>query len=109
MVTLRPRDLRSRPRLEAVRPLPSEEATPPVTKMCFVVSATGFKSTSSREGLGVAFGPTARLGHRGGPGGRHGPRGGTEAGSLRVVTQQAVDLGSRRGRIANGHKRSRAV
>ena len=27
------------PRLEAVSPLPSEEATPPVTKMCFVVRA----------------------------------------------------------------------
>ena len=30
-----------------MRPLPSEEATPPVTKMCFVCSTTGFNSTSS--------------------------------------------------------------
>ena len=29
-----------------MRPLPSEEATPPVTKMCFVCSTTGFNSTS---------------------------------------------------------------
>src|SRR6478609_8429759 len=61
MVTRRPRERRSRPRLDAVRPLPSEEATPPVTKMCFVVSTTGFKSTSSGEQLGVALGPPARL------------------------------------------------
>src|SRR5690606_2022756 len=36
IVTRRPRDLRSRPREEAVRPLPKELATPPVTKMCLV-------------------------------------------------------------------------
>src|SRR3954453_1414154 len=36
MVTRRPRDFSRRPSEEAVRPLPSEEATPPVTKMCFV-------------------------------------------------------------------------
>ena len=34
------------PRLEAVRPLPSEEATPPVTKMCLVVRATGLHSNT---------------------------------------------------------------
>src|SRR5699024_1582143 len=39
MVTRRPRDLRSRPRLEAVRPLPRLEATPPVTKRCLVLAA----------------------------------------------------------------------
>jgi hypothetical protein len=32
IVTLRPRDFRSRPREEAVRPLPRLDATPPVTK-----------------------------------------------------------------------------
>ena len=37
IVTRRPRALSSAPRLEAVRPLPREEATPPVTKMCLVV------------------------------------------------------------------------
>ena len=30
--------------------MPSEEATPPVTKMCFVCSTTGFKPTSFRAG-----------------------------------------------------------
>src|ERR1700688_1278998 len=37
MVTLRPRDLRSRPREEAVRPLPRELDTPPVTKTNLVI------------------------------------------------------------------------
>src|ERR1700738_1927089 len=36
MVTRRPRALSSAPRLEAVSPLPREEATPPVTKRCLV-------------------------------------------------------------------------
>src|SRR3954462_12870385 len=36
IVTRRPRDLSRLPRLEAVSPLPSEEATPPVTKTCLV-------------------------------------------------------------------------
>ena len=36
MVTRSPRDFSRLPRLEAVRPLPSEEATPPVTKTCLV-------------------------------------------------------------------------
>src|SRR5262245_40350139 len=35
IVTRRPRILRRRPSEEAVRPLPRELATPPVTKMCF--------------------------------------------------------------------------
>src|SRR6266508_5344716 len=35
IVTRRPRDLSRRPRDAAVRPLPSDDATPPVTKMCF--------------------------------------------------------------------------
>ena len=34
-VTRRPRSLSRRPSEDAVRPLPSELATPPVTKMCF--------------------------------------------------------------------------
>ena len=37
MVTRRPREVSSRPRLEAVSPLPRDEATPPVTKMCLVM------------------------------------------------------------------------
>src|SRR4051794_25604116 len=36
MVTRRPRDFSRLPRLEAVSPLPSDEATPPVTKTCLV-------------------------------------------------------------------------
>src|SRR6266511_4399573 len=39
MVTLRPRAVSNCPRLDAVSPLPSEEATPPVTKTCLVVRA----------------------------------------------------------------------
>ena len=39
IVTRRPRALSSRPSDDAVRPFPSEEATPPVTKMCFVTGA----------------------------------------------------------------------
>src|SRR3569623_1744235 len=36
MVTRRPRDFSRLPRLDAVSPLPSEEATPPVTNTCMV-------------------------------------------------------------------------
>src|SRR6187200_2059298 len=36
MVTRTPRDFSRLPRLEAVSPLPREDATPPVTKMCLV-------------------------------------------------------------------------
>src|SRR4051794_7459501 len=39
MVTLRPRAVSNCPRLDAVSPLPSEEATPPVTNTCLVVRA----------------------------------------------------------------------
>ena len=38
MTTRRPRAVRRLPRLAAVSPLPNEETTPPVTKMCLVVS-----------------------------------------------------------------------
>ena len=41
METLSPRATRRLPRLEAVSPLPSEEATPPVTKRCLVSFARG--------------------------------------------------------------------
>ena len=37
MTTCRPRERRSLPKLEAVRPLPNEETTPPVTKICLVM------------------------------------------------------------------------
>ncbi len=36
MVTRRPRAFNRLPRLDAVSPLPSEEATPPVTNTCLV-------------------------------------------------------------------------
>ena len=36
IVTRRPRDFRSMPSEEAVKPLPRLETTPPVTKMCLV-------------------------------------------------------------------------
>ena len=47
MVTRRPRALSRDPRLEAVRPLPSEEATPPVTNRCLVAkrAEAGVRST----------------------------------------------------------------
>jgi hypothetical protein len=35
-VTYKPRAVSNWPRLDAVRPLPSEETTPPVTKRCLV-------------------------------------------------------------------------
>src|SRR6478672_7899764 len=39
MTTRRPRAVSRLPRLAAVRPLPREETTPPVTKMCLVIRA----------------------------------------------------------------------
>src|SRR3546814_18923258 len=45
MVTRRPRDLSRLPKLEAVSLLPSEDATPPVTKTC-LVGADEAKETS---------------------------------------------------------------
>src|SRR6266704_2258069 len=41
MLTRRPRIFSRRPRLEAVRPLPRLEATPPVTKTCLVKTGRG--------------------------------------------------------------------
>src|SRR5207244_12330041 len=52
MVTRSPLLFRSRPREEAVSPFPSELATPPVTKMCFV--------TGSSSGATPATVPQAR-------------------------------------------------
>ena len=51
IVTRRPRALRSAPRLEAVRPLPREEATPPVTKMCLVVEDAKDRVCMAKRGL----------------------------------------------------------
>ena len=65
MVTRRPRARRRCPRLEAVSPLPSEEATPPVTKMC-LVCATDFDS-NSRSGRSRATGDRRRVLRRGPP------------------------------------------
>src|SRR6218665_2250117 len=45
MTTCRPRAVRRLPRLAAVRPLPSEETTPPVTKMCLVTTDPGLFTT----------------------------------------------------------------
>src|SRR3712207_420553 len=55
--TLRPRATSRLPRLEAVRPLPSEEATPPVTKRCLVSFArgpTGLQPIAVHQGPGFA-------------------------------------------------------
>src|SRR5947209_20480124 len=58
MVTRRPRLLSRRPSDAAVRPLPRELATPPVTKMCFVTgSQTIGRTTGSR-------GPPDEIGRR---------------------------------------------
>src|SRR5665647_2079537 len=55
MTTRKPLAVRRLPRLAAVRPLPKEETTPPVTKMClvmppelsaFILSTTGFDPIS---------------------------------------------------------------
>src|SRR5690606_23729218 len=54
IVTLRPRSLRRRPRLEAVSPLPRLEATPPVTNTCLVCAALRKKGSRGR------FGPRRR-------------------------------------------------
>src|SRR4051794_41304010 len=57
MATRSPRPRKRWPRLEAVRPLPSEEATPPVTKMCRVaeevVCTTDFDGISRRPRSGA--------------------------------------------------------
>src|SRR3954468_15801014 len=52
MTTRRPRAVSRLPRLEAVRPLPSEEATPPVTKMCRVSRAVAAKAGSRGGSVG---------------------------------------------------------
>ena len=50
IVTRSPRILRRRPRDEAVRPLPSELATPPVTKTCFGTTCSRLCAERSRLG-----------------------------------------------------------
>ena len=57
IVTRRPRAFSSRPSDEAVRPLPRELATPPVTKMCF---ATTLLSICALLDLTVAAPQTTR-------------------------------------------------
>src|SRR6516164_4032939 len=47
MVTRSPRALSSRPRLDAVRPLPRLDATPPVTKRCLVCARRDASKGSS--------------------------------------------------------------
>src|SRR5438046_4974375 len=51
MVTRSPRALSRRPRLEAVRPLPRLEATPPVTKRCLVDAGRDEYGTAAKGRL----------------------------------------------------------
>src|ERR1700750_462382 len=57
-VTGSPRAVSSCPRLDAVRPLPSEETTPPVTKRCLVAVCgclhNAGKSNLRDDGQGIA-------------------------------------------------------
>src|SRR5256885_14458231 len=58
IVTCRPRAVSNWPRLDAVRPLPSEETTPPVTKRCLVAVCgclrNAGKSNLRDDGQGIA-------------------------------------------------------
>src|SRR2546421_8767228 len=58
IVTCKPRAVSNWPRLEAVRPLPSEETTPPVTKRCLVAVCgclrNAGKSNLRDDGQGIA-------------------------------------------------------
>src|SRR5216684_3057318 len=62
MVTRSPRALSSRPRLEAVRPLPRLDATPPVTNKCLVCArrdaSKGRLPWSVRGGKPAVHGPS---------------------------------------------------
>ena len=53
IVTRRPRSFSSRPSDDAVRPLPSELATPPVTKMCFGIGSD-LRRTDSHDAESTA-------------------------------------------------------
>src|SRR5215469_6735741 len=57
MTTRRPRILSRRPRLEAVRPLPRLDATPPVTNRCLVCTGLDWPGSGRRwrAGAGVGF------------------------------------------------------
>src|SRR6478736_3435093 len=64
ITTRRPRAVRRLPRLAAVKPLPREETTPPVTKMCLVTPepvliTTGFQRITP-EGVFAATLSVAR-------------------------------------------------
>ena len=52
-VTRRPRSLSRRPSDDAVSPLPRELATPPVTKMCFVMTGHHAYRTATRDESGT--------------------------------------------------------
>src|SRR5690348_6167657 len=58
IVTCKPRAVSNWPRLDAVRPLPSEETTPPVTKRCLVAVCgclrNAGKSNLRDDGQGIA-------------------------------------------------------
>src|ERR1700691_284755 len=57
IVTCSPRAVSNCPRLLAVRPLPSDETTPPLTKRCLVVVCECFRNVDLREdGAGLASG-----------------------------------------------------
>ena len=57
MVTRRPRNFRSRPSDEAVKPLPKELATPPVTKMCFGILTSRLVKPTTGEHLTTIHDP----------------------------------------------------
>src|SRR5436309_664950 len=62
ITTRSPREVRRLPRLAAVRPFPSEETTPPVTKMCFVVlTGSTCSSTTDFDHTGRAAGTASGL------------------------------------------------
>src|SRR5256885_8892343 len=54
IVTRTPRFLSRRPSEDAVSPLPSEEATPPVTKMCLVTGSQVIARASSGRWMVLA-------------------------------------------------------
>ncbi|SHT63840.1 Uncharacterised protein [Mycobacteroides abscessus subsp. abscessus] len=62
MVTCRPREVRSCPRLDAVKPLPSEEATPPLTKRCLVAVCGCLRRPAKLAPVTTAQGNSSKLG-----------------------------------------------
>src|SRR5918997_583089 len=86
METLSPRATRRLPRLEAVSPLPSEEATPPVTKRCLVSFARGPTGLQPISDLGTATATRPDRAHVPRPG-----RCSAGPGEVRVLGEQGLD------------------